>query len=114
MMEYLDVNYMLEIYPPNNNLDPVALLQAKAPFGSISIGDLINPRDLSQEYFGKLLRVINIEHFIWQIEDSHIGHKIMVFTEAVDDTEETRLGPTSDVNEERTGGSRGGPRLVRT
>jgi hypothetical protein len=78
------VQYHLEIYEPGSS-DVLTVFKAEKPFWSIHAGDLIN-------LGGKLLKVVSVEHMIWDVEDSHIGHKLCVFTEEVEDTENTRLG----------------------
>ena len=58
-------------------------------------GDLLNPsiwpeteRHLLQ--IVKMLRVINVEHIVWESE-GQARHTVLVYTEQVDDSEEIRL-----------------------
>lgn len=99
--------YTLDIYPPNGAGKDFFLnrIQSETPFLTIQRGDLISPHQWSK--FGRnnfksefkdyeydvVLRVIGIEHFI--IEESEdnepiANHRICIYTEAVEDTEEAR------------------------
>lgn len=87
----LPVRYSLEIYEPGSAYDPWVNFLSNSPFLAISKGDIINPGtwDNSQSPM-KVLKVLNVEHMIWEIENDHITHKLCVFTEEVEGTEELR------------------------
>ena len=72
----LDTKYSLEIYEPNSAYDPMVHFESKTPGSEAPM---------------KVLKVLNVEHMIWEIEDSHITHKLCVFTEEVEGTAELRL-----------------------
>lgn len=95
--------YELHIHRPNNKIDDAfCILKSETPFMAINAGDLLNPRswmsggsniyDENPEFeFGTVLRVTSLEHIIIQLEDETITrHQIMIFTEGVEDLEESR------------------------
>jgi len=94
--------YQLEIYEPGGRDDVACTMKSSQPFGAIHVGDLINPRVWNQHYaggiqernprrYGIVLRVTTVEHMIGQRGDGTVnGHKVCVFTEAVDDVRENR------------------------
>lgn len=97
------MQYELHIYPPNGiGGDVCGVLQSTQPFMSIQRGDILNPRTWNEHWsqiytqtpecpHGFLLRVIGLEHQIVQMKDETITrHVIMVYTQAVDDVEESR------------------------
>ena len=88
-LEGLPTEYMLEILEPDTSEDVVATFKGFQPFQTISVGDLINPRLWEGRYEGSIYRVVGVEHMIWEAEDM-IKHKIVVFTEPVPDTYESR------------------------
>ena len=102
MDERNKVRYVLEIYPPGNFMDVLAAIEAPVPFASVAVGDLINPRawfghyrDALERYcpgrkHGVVLRVTGLEHLI-SANGQSFFHKILIFTEALDDTEESRV-----------------------
>jgi hypothetical protein len=56
---------------------------------TIEKGSILNPNFWDVDLAGKVLRVMKVEHGIWEAGD-HITHKIMVYTEAIEDTPEAR------------------------
>lgn len=83
--------YALEIYQPGSIQDVLVVFESDTPFLSISAGDLLNQRawpDGGHE--GKILRVVGLEHFIWEV-GGMTKHKVGVITEVVDDTHEARF-----------------------
>lgn len=83
--------YALEIYLPGGTADVAAVFESDTPFMAINIGDILNPRLWKTfDYQGEVLRVVKLEHFIWETQGI-VKHKIGVFTEAVSDDEGTRL-----------------------
>jgi hypothetical protein len=86
------MNYTLEIYQPGSVRDLWVSFASEAPFGAIGTGDIINPGtwEGSQSPM-RVLRVVAVEHLVW----GHQGdprHKVMVFSEEVEGTEELRRG----------------------
>lgn len=83
--------YIVEIYTPNSANDVWALFESDTPFMAISKGDILNPALLvgSQSPM-KVCRVINVEHILWDHGDG-VKHKILIFTEEVEGTQELRL-----------------------
>jgi hypothetical protein len=95
--------YTLEIYSPGSRgSDVTCTIESDEPFMPLQVGDLINPRAWTTDChhlvnsnnpskYGVLLKVIGVEHFIF-MEDEHgfVGHKLGVFTAAVDDIEDAR------------------------
>jgi len=70
----MKIEYHLEVHAPESS-HLLASHTSETPFGAISVGDTI--KTMTE----KDVRVTHIRHIIWEIEDSHIGHKICVFTE---------------------------------
>jgi len=85
------MEYILEIYMPGSARDVWVHFASSKPFMPICKGDILNPGlwEGSQSPM-KVVRVINIEHIIIEKEEG-FGHKILVFTEEVEGTEELRL-----------------------
>lgn len=83
----LPVKYSLEVYEGSFRNDPSWHLGAAEPFLSIHAGDYFNTslHDGWAELPGpkKRFRVKEVEHIIWEIKGSHIGHKVMVLLEIV-------------------------------
>ena len=69
----METNYTLEIYAPEGGV--LETFDSDKPFGAISVGDAIKPMTT------RAVRVTTIQHIIWEIEGSHVTHKICVFTE---------------------------------
>jgi hypothetical protein len=77
------IKYVLEVYKPLSVDDVWISFTSQNPFISIHVGDIINPGLWEgSEAPQKILRVLNIEHAIWETRD-HITHKVMIFTEEV-------------------------------
>ena len=77
-----NVQYHLEIYEPGSADDVLVVFKAERPFLSIHAGDIINP--VSWPNFKapmKVLKVVSVEHIVWEIESSRIAHKLSIFTE---------------------------------
>lgn len=88
----LTTKYSLEIHKPDCARDVWVNFSSATPFLGISKGDIINPTlwPDSQSPM-KVLKVVSVEHMIWEIEGSHITHKVCVFTKEVEGKEELRL-----------------------
>jgi hypothetical protein len=97
------MKYELEIYlPGGKGYDVVDLISSEAPFLPITRGDIINPKTLGAQAtlnlaqvlerfrHGCVLRVTGIEHFIVQVEGRVTRHRLGVFTEAIEDVDESR------------------------
>jgi hypothetical protein len=87
--------YIVEVYEPGSADRVWVYFTSSAPFLPINAGDLLNPGlwPGSQSPM-KILRVVNLEHIIWET-DSHVKHKLLVFTEEIEGTTEVRLTRTS-------------------
>lgn len=84
--------HQLEIYEPGSADDVWVTFTADAPFMSISVGDIVNPGLwANSESPMKVLRVVNVEHIIWEHEGI-AKHKLCVFTDEVEGTRELRTG----------------------
>ena len=89
------MEYHLEIYCPGscNSDGCIKTFTAATPFLPIRSGDLINTKTWEVEW--PLLRVVNVEHVISEssrgIDPSgKIIHRILLYTENMPDTAETR------------------------
>ena len=85
-------NYILEIYPPNSSSESINTFNSNSPLMAIPKGDLLNPRTWNGAYDGnKLLKVVNIEHIIWENKrEKTVRHKVCFFTREVEDNEAIR------------------------
>lgn len=98
----LTTKYSLEIYEPNSARDVWVCFSSATPFMSIAKGDIVNPGMWPNSQAPmRVLKVVSIEHIIWEIENSHITHKICVFTKDVDGTEKLRLDRTELTERDR-------------
>ena len=77
----MKTKYHLEIYDPEMNDCVVGSYKSDTPFGALSVGDEINGMTMDLSEMRQTLRIVKIQHIIWVIEDSHIAHKICVWTE---------------------------------
>jgi hypothetical protein len=91
------MEYHLEIYRPGSCASDgcIKTFTAATPFLPIRGGDLINTKTWEVEW--ALLRVVNVEHVISEssrgIDPSGtIIHRIVLYTESIPDTPETRCG----------------------
>lgn len=82
--EVLPVEYHLEVYEGSFGT-PAYHAQTSTPLMNMSIGDryshLASGDWLEPPRPGERFYIRDIEHIIWEIEDSHIGHKTMVYLE---------------------------------
>ncbi len=83
--------YGLEIYEPGSADDVAAYFESDTPFGAIAKGDLINPVGSGGEAVKQILRVVGIEHIVWESKGEGIKHKICVFTAAEDNSRDARM-----------------------
>lgn len=83
--------YGLEIYESGSADDVAAYFESDTPFGAISKGDLINPVDSEGEAVKRILRVVGIEHIVWESKSEGIKHKTCVFTAAEENNRDARM-----------------------
>lgn len=85
--------YLLRVMEPGSTEDVIEDFPSDLPFGPITKGDLLDLYQY-QKTIGRpmLLRVIGVEHSLHVSDKSGLKHDIRVFTEAVPDTRESRLG----------------------
>jgi len=85
--------YILEIFLPGSADDVWMKFSSPTPFMTISPGDIINPGVWEgSEAPKKVLRVVSVEHIIWEAPGSDMKHKIDIYTKEVEGTRELRLG----------------------
>ena len=91
------MEYRLDIYRPGtcHSDGCIQTFTAATPFLPIRVGDLLNTRTWGKDVEWRLLRVLNVEHLISSssvgIDPSgRITHQILLYTESVPDTDETR------------------------
>ncbi|MCX8119197.1 MAG: hypothetical protein N3G78_14865, partial [Desulfobacterota bacterium] len=64
------VRYVLEIYKPMNVDDLWMKFESPSPFMAIHVGEVINPGLWpGSEAPQKVLRVLHVEHAVWEIND---------------------------------------------
>lgn len=89
MREYRNIGYIVEIYDPGSIRDVVAYFETSSPI-VMNRGELIHQGFFKAASTKGLLRIVNIEHIIWEAED-RLVQKTCVMTEEADDTEEARF-----------------------
>jgi hypothetical protein len=84
--------YMLEIYEPGSTESAWVSFESDSPFGSISVGDIINPGVWEGSNSPMtVLKAVAVEHLVWEAQ-GEVKHKIMVFTTEMDGARELRTG----------------------
>jgi hypothetical protein len=96
------LEYRLEIHRPGSCDDQECLkiFISAAPFLPLRIGDLLNASEWDGDASGwKLLRVLNVEHVIFEKPSAGIDpsggiiHRALIYTEKVADNAQTRNRP---------------------
>ncbi|MEB7889190.1 hypothetical protein NGK36_07745 [Hafnia alvei] len=77
----MKTQYYLEIYEPEDSSCVAGYFESDTPFGALNIGEQINGASLNNTEEKKHLRIKDIQHIFWEIEGSHLAHKICVYTE---------------------------------
>lgn len=80
------IEYHLEIYEPGSKRDALKVFQSDVPFPAFTAGDLLRILLDSSESAGSYLRVVQVEHMVWEVED-HNSHKLLVYTERISESE---------------------------
>lgn len=90
-MENLPVQYHLEIYEDSFCNDPSFSCATSDPFLQFSEGDIFDYRSMSDWYnppqVGECFQIHKIKHILWKIDQSHIGHKVMLCLKIVKEKE---------------------------
>jgi hypothetical protein len=81
--EHLPIRYRIEIYEETFYNDPTVSLYSSTPFLSISVGDYLEPRTWEVEpntppEDDEVLQVKAVQHLLWKIDGSHVGHSLSV------------------------------------
>lgn len=85
------MRYILEVNEPGETEVAAAIFESDVPFGAIAVGDLLDTsvwKDSTKP--GVLLRVVNINHIIWDFGKG-LAHKICIFTKAEENDRHTKL-----------------------
>jgi hypothetical protein len=90
----MTAHYTLEIYEPGSTDEVCRSFEDAQPFGAISKGDILNLATGKDGLPDLFLRVVQVEHILWDT-NGHTRHKICVFTEAITNTREARLGAST-------------------
>ncbi|EJB8414100.1 hypothetical protein [Vibrio navarrensis] len=77
----MKMNYHLEIYEPEDPSCVAGYFESSSPFMTISVGDKISSHSLNQTDELKAVRVTKVEHILWEVENSHVAHKVCIYTE---------------------------------
>lgn len=87
------MKYLFRVMMPGRTEDVLDDFMSDTPFGHVSAGDLLDCEQYrrAQGHGAPLLRVIRVEHKLFQSENSSARHLIRVFTEEVPDSPESRL-----------------------
>jgi hypothetical protein len=102
------MEYQLEIYRPGSS-DSDACIEtfvAATAFLPIRIGDLLDTKSWKKKVEWPLLRVVTVEHSISETSagidpTGRITHRILLYTESVPDTAETRCKSLGNTRESR-------------
>jgi hypothetical protein len=89
----MSARYCLEIYLADDLEAPAARFDSDTPLMAISNGDLINPMtwpDPVDQYRGKVLRVLGVEHLFWKADGGKLRQKSMIFAVPIEDLAATR------------------------
>ena len=92
------MEYQLEIYRPGSSHSGTSIKVFAAPvaFLPIRVGDLLNTTTWGKDIEWPLLRVVSVEHLISENTSAgidpagRITHRVLLYTESVPDTAETR------------------------
>ena len=88
-MKSLPIRYRLEVYESSWQNDPSVAWSSDNPFPALSTGEFFDHWAIEGWHTpptkGQRFRIMEIEHIFWEIEDSHIGHKLMVLLEITKD-----------------------------
>ncbi|MFZ8766355.1 hypothetical protein LCE44_27340 [Vibrio harveyi] len=76
----MKTEYHLEIYEPDDSACVAASYQSDSPFMTPNVGDAIHGGSMNLSDTNKTVRVADIQHIFWEIENSHTAHKICVYT----------------------------------
>jgi hypothetical protein len=81
--------YIVEIYAPGSWENVWAVFQSEHPFMTMMPGELLNTAVFEPSNWAqyKIARIVNVEHILWNYKGKP-KHKILVYTEEVDDTRE--------------------------
>jgi hypothetical protein len=103
------MKYQLDIYRPGtcDGDSCIKTFAATASFFSIRVGDLINTKTWEEAVQWPLLRVANVEHVISEASlgidpAGRITHGILLYTEDVPDTVETRCKSSGQSRQSRS------------
>ena len=77
----MKTEYHLEIYEPDDSSCVAASYESSTPFAGMNIGDAIHGASMNLSDTNKSVRIKDIQHIFWEIEGSHVAHKVCVFTE---------------------------------
>ncbi len=88
----ITTKYELEISESRSPHEVLAVFHSSAPFVPFHAGDLINTGTFyASSGTGEILRVLGVEHILWETDETTLTHKLCVFTEAVENTAALRM-----------------------
>ncbi len=87
----ITTKYELEISESRSPHEVLAVFHSSAPFVPFHAGDLINTGTLYSSGIGEVLRVLVVEHILWETDETTLTHKLCVYTEAVENTPGLRM-----------------------
>ena len=86
-MDAFPIEYHIEIYEESFINDPSFYWKSTTPSFPVSVGDFFEHRAYDRWNTppgeGERYIVKEIEHIIWEISGSHMGHKLMICLETV-------------------------------
>jgi hypothetical protein len=83
--------YHLEVYLPGSARDVWMKYDSDTPFMAFHHGDIINSSIWPGSEMGKVLRVVGVEHIVWESISGLIKHKVCIYIEEIEDRAEERF-----------------------
>ena len=86
------VEYILEIYMPDNIDDVWMIFRSETPFMTISIGDTINPASDPNTPYDFLYKVTSVQHLVFESEVAkNYKQKLMIYGIKIPNDRDARL-----------------------
>ena len=85
IMELLPVEYQLKVYEGSFANEPSWTIRSASPLSAMSVGDYFTQREVDRWYtepqHGEKLKIKEIEHVVWELENKHVSHMVMILLE---------------------------------
>lgn len=77
----MKTEYHLEIYEPDDSDCVAGYYESNTPFHPLCVGDAIHGNSLNLSDRKFTVRVKDVQHIFLEVKDSHLTHKVCIFTE---------------------------------